>query len=407
MGGDLNLKKSWHPQLRKNQERVWKEETAALEERKQIEKLRKEREEERDLENLRKLQEAAGGKIVQKRVDWMYNGPSGDGTGVTEEREGYLLGKRRIDHLLQNKETTASLSKNAAASIDTVGEGVGNVGTARDIQSKIAQDPLLAIQKQKMEMQLKMMKEAQKRAKSDEKRAKEKEKKHRHRHSRRDRSRSRDSEEERERRHRHRHRSRSRSRSPRRHRSDRDDYRRRERSVSRDSPDDRDKHHRHDRRSRSPRRDDRYDRDDRRHRSRRSDSRSPRRHDKDDRDDRDRRDNYRRRSPSPYRRPQRHERAEYRPRPQRPVQDEPAPSGESAADKLAKMQAEAEALENERKDRVRAQEAKDAEEEEKHRKKMDGGQRFASGMRMKATEDLDLGDVMARGRAGFAKGMDA
>lgn len=404
MGGDLNLKKSWHPQLRKNQERVWKEETAALEERKQIEKLRKEREEERDLENLRKLQESAGGKIAQKRVDWMYSGPSGDGAGVTEEREGYLLGKRRIDHLLQNNEVKASLSKGAAASIDTVGEGTNNVGTARDIQSKISQDPLLAIQKQKMEMQLKMMKEAQKRAKSDERRTKEKERKHKHRHSRRDRSRSRDSEDERERRHRHRHRSRS--RSPRRHRSDRDEYRRRERSISRDSADDRDRRHRHERRSRSPRRGDRYDRDDRKHQSRRSDSRSPRRHDRDDRDTRNNRDSFRRCSPTPYRRPPRHERPEYRPRPQRPV-EEPAQSGESAADKLAKMQAEAEALEIQRKERVRAQEAKDAEEEEKHRKKLDGGQRFASGMRMKATEDLDLGDVMARGRAGFAKGIDA
>jgi len=89
------------------------------------------------------------------------------------------------------------------------------------------------------------------------------------------------------------------------------------------------------------------------------------------------------------------------------VQNEPAQSGESAADKLAKMQAEAEALEEQRKERVRAQEAKDVAEEEERRKKMDGGQRFASGMRMKATEDLDLGDVMARGRAGFAKGIDA
>ena len=53
MGGDLNLKKSWHPHLRKNQERVWKEEKSALEERKQIEKLRKEREEERALEGRR------------------------------------------------------------------------------------------------------------------------------------------------------------------------------------------------------------------------------------------------------------------------------------------------------------------------------------------------------------------
>lgn len=396
MGGDLNLKKSWHPHLRKNQEKVWKEETAALEERKQIEKLRKEREEERDMENIRKLQEAAGGKVAQKRVDWMYSGPSGEGAGVTEEREGYLLGKRRIDHLLQNNEAKQSLSKGAAASIDTIGEG--NAGNARDIQSKVSQDPLLAIQKQKMELQLKMMKDAQKRAKADEKRAKEKERehKHRHRHSRRDRSRSRDSSDERERRHRHRHRSRS---PHRRHRDDRDDYRRRERSVYRDSSDDRDRRRRHSRRSPSPRRNDRYGRDDGDKYVRRS--RSPR-----DRDHR--RDNYRRRSPSPYRRQDRQERSDYRPRPQRTFQEEPpAGAGESAADKLAKMQAEAEALEEQRKKRVRQREVEDAAEEEKHKQNLDGGHRFASGMRMKATENLDLGDVMARGRAGFRKEIDA
>ena len=69
MGGDLNLKKSWHPHLRKNQERVWKEEKAALEERKLIDKLRREREEEAALEELQKLQAESGGKVVQRRVD--------------------------------------------------------------------------------------------------------------------------------------------------------------------------------------------------------------------------------------------------------------------------------------------------------------------------------------------------
>jgi N-terminal domain of CBF1 interacting co-repressor CIR len=34
MGGDLNLKKSWNPNLLKNQARVYEEERKALEERK-------------------------------------------------------------------------------------------------------------------------------------------------------------------------------------------------------------------------------------------------------------------------------------------------------------------------------------------------------------------------------------
>ncbi|KAF2034995.1 hypothetical protein EK21DRAFT_55489 [Setomelanomma holmii] len=204
MGGDLNLKKSWHPHLRKNQERVWKEEKSALEERKQIEKLRKEREEEREIEELQKLQEASGGRVVTKRVDWMYAGPSGDGAAVTEEREGYLLGKRRIDTLL--KSDTQGLQKGAAVGIDAVGNTTAN--TARDTHKKVLEDPLLLIQKQKMEMQLKAMKDAQKQAQYDDKRAKEK-RDRRHRHHR---ERSRD--RSRERRH-HKREYRRRSRSPR------------------------------------------------------------------------------------------------------------------------------------------------------------------------------------------------
>ncbi|KAF2747218.1 hypothetical protein M011DRAFT_486515 [Sporormia fimetaria CBS 119925] len=386
MGGDLNTKKSWHPAIRRNQERVWESEKAALEERKQIEKLRKEREEERDLENLRKLQEAAGGKTVQKRVDWMYSGPGGDGAGVTEEREGYLLGKRRIDHLLKADDSvTQSLSKGAAAAIDTV--GAGTAGTARDITSKIAQDPLLAIQKQKMEMQLKMMRDAKKEAEREAKRQKEKEreKKHKHRHSRRERSTSR---------HRHRSRDRHQSRSPRRrhHNSRRDS-----RSPSRDG---------HRSRSRSPYQKS-YDRDtDRGHRRDRHRSRSPRRDTKDDRHSyrarsprRDRQDRSlspeRRRSRSPYKY-QRNDRRNgrdgghfYRRRSPPPVKQEEKDTTDDVAGKLARMQADANDLEKQRNERVRLRELEDAAEEESRRQKMGikgGAQRLTSGMRLEAAE---------------------
>jgi hypothetical protein len=241
MGGDLNLKKSWHPHLRKNQERVWKEEKSALEERKQIEKLRKEREEERALEELQKLQEAAGGKTVTRRVDWMYSGPGGDGAAVTEEREGYLLGKRRIDQLLKSSDTK-DLQKGASVGIDALGNA--NANSARDTQKKVLEDPLLIIQKQKMEMQLKAMKDAQKQAKYEEKHSKEKHSKEKHSKERR-------------------HRERRRSRSPERRSSHRDrEYRsRRDRSRSRDRSH---RHHREDRHHRSHHRGDgQRDREDR------------------------------------------------------------------------------------------------------------------------------------------------
>ncbi|CBX92621.1 hypothetical protein LEMA_P053270.1 [Plenodomus lingam JN3] len=381
MGGDLNLKKSWHPHLRKNQERVWKEEKSALEERKQIEKLRKEREEERQIEELQKLQEAAGGKTITKRVDWMYAGPSGEGAGVTEEREGYLLGKRRIDQLLKSSDTQ-SLQKGAAVGVDAV--GATPINTARDTQKKVLEDPLLIIQKQKMEMQLKAMKDAQKEAKYAEKREKEKQRERRHKDKGRDRERSRDRD------HKHRsrrHRSRSRS-------DDYDDRDKRERKHRRQDRDEKDDHGSHRRRSksrsRSPYR--RSHRDEHRRRSR-----SPRR-----RDDRDDRDSYRRRDRTPprkpYDQPRRHWDEERPARPAPPLTEKPEEPKESAADRLARMQAEASSLEEQRAERVRQQEIVDAKEEENHKKNTDGGRRFISSVRGQALNKTDLGDAIARGR---------
>ncbi|EOA81867.1 RNA-splicing factor [Exserohilum turcicum] len=365
MGGDLNLKKSWHPHLRKNQERVWKEEKAALEERKLIDKLRREREEEAAVEELQKLQAESGGKVVQRRVDWMYAGPSGD-AGVTEEREGYLLGKRRIDNLLKSNDTQ-SLQKGAAVGIGAGSDPSATLTNTRDTQKKVLQDPLLMIQKQKMEMQLKAMKDAQKEAKYAEKREKEKERERRHRHRDRDgsRDRHRDRERSRDREHKHRSRHHHRSRSPRRsedrgHRREHHSHRRRSKS-----------------RSRSP-----YHK----HSSRRDRTRSPPR--RDDRGDFRERDSYRWRDRSPPKK-----------------QSDDAEARQSAADRLASMQAEATSLEEQRAERVRQQEIKDAEEDAKLKKNMDGGRRFISNIRGQAS-NMDLGDAIARGRQNLRTEVD-
>ncbi|KAI4185586.1 MAG: hypothetical protein L6R41_004032 [Letrouitia leprolyta] len=144
MGGDLNLKKSWHPVLMSNQRRVWEEEKKALEERKRIEQMMKERQEERQIQELQEMQEAAGGKKRLNRVDWMYSGPSAGQAGTTEEMEGYLLGKRRVDGLLKGTETK-NLEK--AASEDSF-MALQKANTVRDTASKIREDPMLAIKKQ-------------------------------------------------------------------------------------------------------------------------------------------------------------------------------------------------------------------------------------------------------------------
>ena len=144
MGGDLNLKKSWHPVLMSNQRRVWEEEKKALDERKRIEQMMKERQEERQIQELQEMQEAAGGKKRLNRVDWMYSGPSAGQSGTTEEMEGYLLGKRRIDGLIKGTENKKLEKK---ADEDSF-MALQNANTLRDTASKIREDPMLAIKKQ-------------------------------------------------------------------------------------------------------------------------------------------------------------------------------------------------------------------------------------------------------------------
>jgi hypothetical protein len=401
MGGDLNLKKSWHPALMTNQRRVYNEELKALEERKKTDQVLKERAEERAIQELERLQEAAGGKKRTDRVDWMYNGPGSGGTGgggVTEEMEGYLLGKRRLDGLV--KTSVDAIKKDAPE------EGFmalnSNANSAKDIASKVASDPMLAIKKQEQAAYEAMMSDPTRRkalmaaAGKEEGAEKSKERRHKHRS------------------HRHRHRD-----------EDEDGHRSKRRRHSDEKDDDGDgkshrhRSHRHSRResrsrSRSPyssRRDDRK-RDDRRsHRSRNysaSRSRSPPRRKHDD-DNRDRRRSY----PSPRRSgssdSRSHSRSPVRRRhDDRPRHDErrrPSPSysrkrndpttDEADADaerarKLAAMQSNADELESERQARLAAIAAREAREREEDDRKRSEKAAFINTVRRDA-EGVDVG----------------
>ena len=71
MGGDLNLKKSWHTSLLSNQKRVYESEQKALQERKKTQERVKEIQHERQIEELQQMQQTANGSQKPKRVDWM------------------------------------------------------------------------------------------------------------------------------------------------------------------------------------------------------------------------------------------------------------------------------------------------------------------------------------------------
>ena len=263
----------------KNQARVYEAEQAEIAERKKTAARLQEIKEERAKEELQSELEKAGGKPRLNRVDWMYEGPSNGQAGTSEELEGFLLGKRRIDNLLTRGSEQESLKKPVGPGPDIA---VAPKLNERDTAAKLREDPLLAIKRKEQEAYEAMVSDPIRRqqllasmGKTEERHSSRKKD---DRHSRKHRHRS-HSREHRHRRHR---RSDSKDRdSERRHRHRRSDSR--ERSTSRNRYESRKSRH-HERsgrgRSESPERSRDHDR------SRRERSRSPRRSGYDDREER-------------------------------------------------------------------------------------------------------------------------
>ncbi|XP_051894582.1 pre-mRNA-splicing factor CWC25 homolog [Pristis pectinata] len=190
-GGDLNLKKSWHPQTLKNVERVWKAEQKHEAEKKKIEELQRELREERAREEMQRYAEDSGAmKKKSDRLDWMYQGPC-----AMVNKEEYLLG-RPIDKYATDK----MVDEESGPSSDT-GLLPGSIfsatgaNSALDMASKIREDPLFTIRKREEEkkretltnpMKMKMIREMLKKNldKTEKKKKKDKKKKHKkHRRS--------------------------------------------------------------------------------------------------------------------------------------------------------------------------------------------------------------------------------
>lgn len=181
------MKKSWHPVLMSNQKKVWEEEKKALDERKKTELRIKELKEERAKEEIQQKLEAAGSRKRVDRVDWMYQGPSNGQSGTTEEMEGYLLGKRRIDTLIKGNDHK-KLEKQAS---EDSFMALQKANTLKDTAAKVREDPMLAIKRQEQAAYEAMMNDPIKRKQllaviggEPEGKEKTKERKHRHHHRR-------------------------------------------------------------------------------------------------------------------------------------------------------------------------------------------------------------------------------
>ncbi|CAG4944234.1 unnamed protein product [Colias eurytheme] len=142
-GGDLNSKKSWHPNTMKNQERVWKAEQIAAEEKKRILELQQERAQERDRHELNELARKNApttNNASDNRLDWMYNKPD-----KQVQHEDYLLGKA-IDKSFEQGDK-AEQNEIPAVARRVVGSSM--LASTSDVQvdlaRKIREDPLLLV----------------------------------------------------------------------------------------------------------------------------------------------------------------------------------------------------------------------------------------------------------------------
>uniref|UniRef100_A0A3P8T4E1 CWC25 spliceosome associated protein homolog n=1 Tax=Amphiprion percula TaxID=161767 RepID=A0A3P8T4E1_AMPPE len=146
-GGDLNLKKSWHPQTMKNIERVWKAEQKYEAERKKIEELQKELKEERAREEMTRYAEETGAiKKKDDRLDWMYQGPAGQ-----VSRDEYLMG-RPIDKQITDQYEEPESGPSAETGL--LPGSIFNPATPAsnlDLAAKIREDPLFQIRKREEE----------------------------------------------------------------------------------------------------------------------------------------------------------------------------------------------------------------------------------------------------------------
>ncbi|XP_067624286.1 pre-mRNA-splicing factor CWC25 homolog [Eurosta solidaginis] len=166
-GGDLNLKKSWHPHTMKNQEKVWKAEQAKLQEDKKLKDLRREIEEEKTREELKQIGRNSGVLPQEdKKLEWMYK----SSTDLIN-RDEYLLG-RTIDksfEMLQAEEQrkTQSNMVGVKQSINHVEHEVipfsirayRNIESKEqvDLQRKVMEDPLMLIKQREMESRKKIL----------------------------------------------------------------------------------------------------------------------------------------------------------------------------------------------------------------------------------------------------------
>mmetsp|Transcript_4960 Transcript_4960/g.5483 ORF Transcript_4960/g.5483 Transcript_4960/m.5483 type:complete len:252 (-) Transcript_4960:558-1313(-) len=150
MPGDLNLKKSWHPGLMKNQKKLWEQEQEALSEHLKIKAKNEELKREKEKQELIKLQygDAKDIPIEVKRelnnLNWMYNDskPSSKSDSEFNDMDDeFLLGKRKVENML---------SGNKYIDTQETSRFEETVSSANNGHKNIDNDPLLKIKNEQL-----------------------------------------------------------------------------------------------------------------------------------------------------------------------------------------------------------------------------------------------------------------
>jgi len=122
----------------------------------------------------------------------MYGGAAVSSNMVGEEKEEYLLGKKRVDNLVETAPNVEELSAVNVFSATAASIYGTTANSARDTASKIRDDPLLSIKRREKvsldkilsnPLRIREIQKLEKKAKKEKKEKKEKKKKHKKRES--------------------------------------------------------------------------------------------------------------------------------------------------------------------------------------------------------------------------------
>ncbi|KAJ2188871.1 RNA-splicing factor [Coemansia sp. RSA 353] len=145
--GDLNMKKSWHPQTLANQRRVAEVKLKAEEEAQRAAKLQKELREERQREEMDRLNATVTKKSINK-LDWMYSAPVIGVPQTSDDLEAYLLGTKDAKDLIRDKEAAESVKQPEAKwKSGLFAFSNRNANNERDEMAKSLEDPLAEIKR--------------------------------------------------------------------------------------------------------------------------------------------------------------------------------------------------------------------------------------------------------------------